>query len=426
MVASVTNNRLRQIAILVASVDAESARHLLLSLPSEIGRKIRQMAAEIGPVPPEERRALMHELRMSCSILRSSENEPNTHSAWSSSDGRQFSSHSPSALPTHPILAGNSSNTAATQSEQRWSQLPTTIDPTADSDLSPAWTKLSTDALVRFVRHERPTVIAVILHQLPPQRAAWVLQKLPCSLSRQVLRGLQNLQEIDPEAMAAIDEHLSHRLSEYRHQIESELENTNRINQLLAAAPPELKHRWSQWLSVDPETVDDQLESSQPLSTGTTYDDSFFSQWNSEEQPRSNTTAGGPAMPMTQPILPIASTGLSSHQKFSSEPNYPELSEEDRQDLQREFEDILSLPPEALAQLLSRVDSHSILLSLAGAHPQFIKRFNAMLETKDAKILEKRLKRIGPVHLREIDQAQKRVVETFRAFCATELNVRAA
>jgi hypothetical protein len=33
------NNRIRQIAILVASVDAPAARHLLMSLPTEIARE---------------------------------------------------------------------------------------------------------------------------------------------------------------------------------------------------------------------------------------------------------------------------------------------------------------------------------------------------------------------------------------------------
>lgn len=38
--------------------------------------------------------------------------------------------------------------------------------------------------------------------------------------------------------MQAIDEHLSQRLQEYQHHIQSEWENTRRIQSLLAAAPP--------------------------------------------------------------------------------------------------------------------------------------------------------------------------------------------
>jgi flagellar motor switch protein FliG len=79
------------------------------------------------------------------------------------------------------------------------------------------------------------------------------------------------------------------------------------------------------------------------------------------------------------------------------------------------MEKLLKLDPEMLAQLLSSLDSQTVLLALAGASPQFMKRFSSMLEPEDAKVLDQRIKRIGSVNLRDIDAAQLRMVQSFDA-----------
>jgi flagellar motor switch protein FliG len=412
--------RLRQIAVLVASVDSESARHLLLSLPSEIARNVRQMAAEMGPISPEERRAVMMELQKSRT------------GAWPNgewSDGG-WTAPAPERSAASVELEANSERRA---SPDAWdsSDLPKpphTSDSATNPDVaSPAWTKLSVDALVRFVRHERPTVIAVIIHQLSPQSAARVLEKLPASISRQVLIGLQNLQEIDPEAMSAIDEHLSQRLSEYCHRIESDIENTKKINLLLAAASPELSRQWAQWLKMEPHRTLDTIQTPAPR-----HDESFGQ--------AEALTAKDPFSPQLEHygesessidyreshILPFRSPTQVSSGRTMHSVEMPEVTTEQRQRLHEEMEQILTLAPEQLARMLGLLDSQSILLALAGAQPRFIKQFNSLLEPKDARLLEMRVKRIGPVHLREIDEAQHKVVQTFRAFCDAETTARAA
>ncbi|HAC92646.1 MAG TPA: hypothetical protein DCF63_18745 [Planctomycetaceae bacterium] len=63
MPATNHENRLRQIAVLVASVDAEAGRQILLNLPSEIARQVRSLSANLGPIPAEVRRALVAEFQ---------------------------------------------------------------------------------------------------------------------------------------------------------------------------------------------------------------------------------------------------------------------------------------------------------------------------------------------------------------------------
>ncbi|MEZ6074466.1 MAG: hypothetical protein R3C56_01970 [Pirellulaceae bacterium] len=111
------------------------------------------------------------------------------------------------------------------------------------SPLGLDWTQLG--CIGSFcARNERPAVTAVVISQLAPADTVDVLQRLPPEISREVLLRLSRLQEIDPEAMQAIDEHLSQRLEEYQHHIQSELDNTRRIQSLLAAAPPACAREW--------------------------------------------------------------------------------------------------------------------------------------------------------------------------------------
>ncbi len=374
MTNTTLDGRLRQIAILVASVDAEAARHLLLNLPTEIARKVRAMAAQMGPIPPEERNALMTELRAT--------------------------QLTPAAQPNSTSNVTSSLDSAA----RFWSNFSETRDHSSkseDSPLSrqtsdsPAWTQLSEDALVRFIRHERPTVIAVIIHQLPAKQAASVLQRLPRSIGREVLSRLGSLQEIDPDAMQAIDEQLSHRLSDYRHKIESELENAKRINDLLAAAPPELKQQWTSWISPGATSADKEL-----VDKG------------HEERSKPHEIGRSPFVEPPATILKFPQDGRSTNPARETRSNhYAAAIDRTRQVI--DFERILTLRLEQLAALLTSLDSQTILLSLAGATPQFIKRFNAMLEPADAKVLEERVRRIGAVNLRDIDDAQCRVIDAY-------------
>lgn len=423
MATTVLDNRLRQIAILVASVDSASARHLLLNLPTEIARKVRTMAAEMGPIPPEERRALMTELQKH--------------------QGGSTSAQAGQTKATHPSPTESPMATSVAESVwANWSReesIPVDITriPQEHADLNaPAWTRLSVEALLRFVRHERPTVIAVILQQLPASQAAAVLQRLPRSVSRECLRCLGSLQEIDSEAMQTIDEHLSQRLSEYRHKIETEVENARRINQLLAAAPPELKDQWASWIRPDVFVNDHRTATKAPAQS--TQGVAPASTRPMKALPEENTTPSQPTnllldqiyrhasittndsssvrqveWPSTVPFQPQeATSSRARHAQVAADVPSSSLPQVPRS---IDLELILTLSPEKLASLLSSLDSQTVLLALAGASPQFMNRFRAMLEPVDAKALDDRIRGIGPLQLRDVDRAQDRVIEAYRS-----------
>lgn len=466
--AQTLENRLRQIAILVASVDTTAARQLLMHLPTEIAKRVRAMAADIGPVPPEERRALLAEFQKSQAQLKAMANaqEPAKSLPESGLAHNQFGAAS-------PVYS---------------------VDQTISSSAEPSWTRLGVETLVRLVKIERPTVIAVVLQQLPAAQAAAVLQRLPRSTTREVLQTLGSMQDIDEEARQAIDEHLSERLRDYHHKMENELEQSRRMSELLAAAPSDLKQQWAAWLRPDVYIDESSVQSARPVSatatalntldrlyqsaTITTNDAAWMSDVARQSatgtqpvvmQAGTNSAAGvgnSPAGAVTnqgQQTVPLQTTQqtaqtlsqssatqqpastVSPTKAESSRGKYSEdqphtipfpgvrsgdasveagLSADQRKAVQNKMDKMLSLDPEQLAQLLSSLDSQTILYALAGASPNFMKRFCGMLEPEDAKELDKRLKRIGTVSLRDIDQAQQRLVRSYEAMVSTSNSTR--
>jgi flagellar motor switch protein FliG len=441
MTTATAQDRLRQIAILVSSVDATAARQILLHLPTDKARRVRELAGQLGQVRPEERRRILAEFQRSAAAIPPHE--------------RRVSERPTSERPNSERPAA-----AAFSQPREYAGEPGASslgEPSSPAELSddrpnhPTWTRLSPTALVRFVRHERPAVTAVVISQLAPAVAVEVLQHLPTETSREVLLRLSRLREIDPEAMQAIDEHLAQRLGEYQHTIESDLENTRRIQALLAAAPSEVRQHWKAILANEdhvrsplsawPETgAHPPVEPLQlnPLQEGTVQrgDQSAAAAAAAAAaapvtdvldiplvRPTEGVTRAEPATPSTTPRRPanrestpesnLASNGERSADILPFPQTAPDKQSAaiDRSLMQIEFEQILHLPSWMLAELLSNTDSQVVLLALAGATPQFMKRFMNMLDRRDARALQNRLQQIGAIRLRDVDDAQRQIVE---------------
>ncbi len=405
--------RLRQIAILISSVDAAAARQILLHLPTEKARQVRVLVGQLGNVAPEEKRKILAEFHRSAA---SSTSSPGSTSAGTASRRSTLAhdassarwSAPPISSPADAFFAGQptSASDFAEFGDHSANPVHSSSINSSASAAHTAWTGLNTAALVRFVRDERPAVTAVVVSQLAPAVAVEVLQQLPLEISREVLLRLSRLQEIDPEAMQAIDEHLSQRLQEYQHHIQSELDNTRRIQSLLAAAPPALRHEWSALLGSPTPPVAMDSAASQTVKR--------FQSDNSDQSDPSPVSQLDVQVDQTQfPPSPDSGDILSFP---GVAPQRQTLDRIDRGLIQLEFEQILQLPPTALAQLLSSTDSQTVLLALAGASPEFMKRFYRMLNRPDAKALESRLKRIGAIQLSDVDEAQRRVAENALRF----------
>ncbi len=470
MTTATAQDRLRQIAILVSSVDASAARQILLHLPTDKAKRVRELASQLGTVSPQEKRKILAEFQRSAAASTASQSNVNHDSSAVAGSARRMATgqthdrfaaavdelaaqtggspgHTQATPGPYQPLADNSSGQlygTDVDAQMGWKK----SDTTSPHQMSNSWTQLSPAALIRFVRHERPAVTAVVISQLAPHVAVEVLQHLPAETDHEVLVRLSRLGDIDPEAMQAIDEHLSQRLGEYQHKLASELENSRRMQLLLAAAPADLRQQWSSILAAQSDqpavTTPNvrQQQPNQPVDKAADLSLPGVGQppedaWNSQATETQDVLdISSSVFTTADTVAPLSSAqaiedrhlvgyeqtnAASANDGQYGQANvlpFPQKASSDNATdaidqslIQIEFEQILHLPPWMLANLLSQTDSQFVLLALAGATPQFMKRFMDMLDRQDAKALQSRLQRIGPIRLRDVDDAQRRIVE---------------
>lgn len=434
------NDNIRRIAVLVASVDTAVGRQLLLHLPTEIAKQVRRALQHLGPIDPGERQRILAEFHSTAAKQSASKASTLAPGVPAAPDARPamppgFSgaSHTQAALPSSPLPQ------AATV--QAGTQLPSELPGEGRASTSlgervasveSSWKSMDAKTLARFIRGERATVIAVVLNQLAPQMGVAVMQSLPVELHRDVLHQLTNLQDIDDDAMAAIEEHLSERLQDYQREHHESL-GARRVAALMAAAPEELKQTWAHLLNT-PAHVHDNISLPKndhiaPAVANGTSQPAPFAAPSLQTQPQAlpvdvSSTSTQTSLASPQGSAAAEHDSTASHLRRAEAsgdegarilpfpgPSVSALSAVDRSLIQLEFESILQLPANELAQLLSAADTQSVLLALAGASPSFMKRFYSILTKADAKILAKRLAQIGPLKLRDIDDAQRKIAD---------------
>lgn len=287
------------------------------------------------------------------------------------------------------------------------------------------WTKLSVEALIRFVKQERPPVVAVVVSQLSPEVAVQVLQELPYELGEEILTRVSQLQNVDSAALTQIDDYLSERLTEYQRKLDSESENKRKVQALLLAAPRALRDRWQTVLSPDFAIAENETEQSGSQPVPSTSQDA-------STEPLGDTRKSVGATIASAETLDDIYAGVSANraEQVSAEEHgsesttvlpFPKTQRKDEPSelrqtvdhslVQLEFERIIRLSPDQLARVLSESEAETVLLALAGASPQFMQQFYGLLRPNDAQALRERLQQIGAMTLRDIDEAQQRIVE---------------
>jgi flagellar motor switch protein FliG len=436
-------DNIRRIAVLVASVDSATARQLLLHLPTLVAKQVRRALQNLGPISPAERQRILTEFQATAAKQNQSAANQPLGAPVAAPQAPSFANNS--ANPAQNVRAGSTTNdghksgqvfapSLAEHSERGGSPLYST-PPLAFEDASqPSWKQMDIRALGHFLCSERAIVIAVVINQLSPDTGVALLQQLPSTTHREVLQAIANLQDIDEEAMRSIEEHLAERIKDYEQQVNSEAKGTRRVAALLAAAPPELQESWSRFVHIA-------IDASQDSSSGTQSMSQLQSlAASSAKEPKQTTTSEkttAKSMPGDSPVSSQVVTTVDASMADSTSPfadsaldedphilQFPgasdprPLSDTDRSLIQLEFEQILNLSTHQLAQVLTAAESQTVLLALAGASPSFMKRFYAMLTKADGKALASRLSKIGPLKLREIDEAQRSIAELAARFLA--------
>ena len=173
------NDGLRKAAILVDSLDGETADLLLQRLEPEQVERVRQMVADLGPIDAGSRRRIVDEFF-----------RIGARSAYGHDIGTRIEGD-----PASKLAAGSGSRVSS-------GTHPFGFMAEAESE-----------ELATLLASERPQTIALVVSHLPPDQAGAVLVHFSPALQTEVVHRLVDLEETDPEVLAEVEETLSARFS---------------------------------------------------------------------------------------------------------------------------------------------------------------------------------------------------------------------
>ena len=78
------------------------------------------------------------------------------------------------------------------------------------------------------------------------------------------------------------------------------------------------------------------------------------------------------------------------------------------------FEDLVNLSQDSLRKLLAAVDRPVLTLGLKGSSPQIKKHITSVMSTRAADMLVEDMQALGPVRIRDVQQAQQNIIEKAR------------
>lgn len=418
--------QVRRIAILVTSLDTTAGRQLLMAMPQQLARDVRKAIANMTSVSPEEQRQVLAEFRMQALTA-------NGPSATHAPHNPRTPSHS-AVTPDRSLDRRDHENyTVEKQSESRDQTSVEAELPQQKERKSASWQQLELETLIEMLSGERATVIAVVLSQLHPEQAAGLLGGLPREQHRSALVALTHLGKIDPEAMQAIDEHLAGRIADYHHRRSTEDESVGRMQELLAVASPELRSQWQEIIAESDQQLAERMgiprvrrepsqsphvpRATKDVSVENPYDRSIVSMASgvittADHQVASTIQISVPDSKTleneTPHVIPFPGQ-VRNGVKRSRGTSSVDSARNALANTISALDQILDLAPTTIGRILASADGQVVLLALAGATPQFMQRFNGMLEKQDAKVLNSRLRQLGAINLQDVDEAQRRL-----------------
>jgi flagellar motor switch protein FliG len=183
---------LRKAAVLVASLDADTADAVLAQMPDHQAEAVRNEVLRLNDLHPVEQRAVIDEFFQigspqpeSCDTEPS---EPLTHLLTSAIDEFQ-TERAPLGTPSF-VQHHSAGSYDSHEDKQRPLGFLRQVEP---------------ETLVPVLEREQPQVIALILAHLPHERAGHVLARLPAAMQTDVIRRMVDLEDTDPAVLRDVE-----------------------------------------------------------------------------------------------------------------------------------------------------------------------------------------------------------------------------
>ena len=204
---------IRKAAILIASLDVESAESLLAEMPAKQANAVRRAADDLGDLDALEQNEVIDE------FFRIGPLVPDKYPS-----GIELCGHAPLDLARTRSIAPQS-------------------DQAADHEASSLGflRDVPVQVLAEFLEREHPQTIALVVSRLPSHRAADVLATLTADLQIEVARRLVDLDETDPEILHEVERGIAARLCEQADSDRRRAAGMTALKNILDSASPQAK-----------------------------------------------------------------------------------------------------------------------------------------------------------------------------------------
>ncbi len=382
---------LRKAAVLIRSLDADSAASLLAQLSAEEARELRAAVQSLGPIDPEERADVLAEFRRAVPIA-----------AKPAADGVEvaFTSQAKADLIPAPTMAS-----IATPSKRF-----EFLDDAPIRDLVP------------FLTREHVQTIAVVLSHLPPARAATVLAALPQKLQADTIERLSQLGESDPESVVVVERELAQWMAKRSNDRSAGSQRGDSMTSILAAADAATRGEILANLKTRKSSLARQLAEPDPVRRRERARKSTSFKTLPLPPGRRSAVAGegrgeGEATTNKAPSPCPLPKGegfetTSKHDRVAAH----RASRQLRSLLQRQpsppplnFDELVNFDDEALAGVLREIDPNVLALALAGSRDELTDRICGRMPKRVAREFRRRLGHLGPTRLSDVEAAQQSV-----------------
>lgn len=389
-----TDISLRRAAILLSNLDADSRRRLLSHMPNSQAARLRAAAASLVDVDPLEVRRVVDAFVGRVTIEQTS--KPVEPAGANGSDGgaNKSESGSPSREP--------------------------------QNEAGPAKTlqflnEISDQTLIHVVRSEHPQTVAIVLGALAPEQAAKLLRELPVDVRQAAIRRLGRLDEVPPDVLNEIAEHLRKVVGEIEPvagaggrksltSILALLDDDERQSLLGDAATSDRLVAAAMRDVAGP--VKREPRTSTVSNKANDVSEKTVEQSNKNDLEDSNSDAVRNTIPIRPRTAVTLTDGSAEAATDVANPHDEIYGQVYGGEVMRQVDEVLeALKPRDLKSLLAKMETRQAILTLCGLQPAQVKRLMKCLPRRQVREVEQRMSGIGALELREIDAAKLAAVE---------------
>lgn len=347
-------SHIRKAAVLLRSLDADTAAKLLAQLSPAEAAAIRVAVRSLGQLDPEEQADVAAEFRRVAPVAVD--------------DGVELTLSTPAA------------STPASNGSRRFEFLHQT----------------PIEALVPCLAREHAQTIAVVLSYVRPERAAEVLAALPAGLQVETLERLSALGESDPDCVTVLERELATWLAGQRSRQSRRQLRTDTVAAILTASQQSARDGILANLKQHNQRLADDIARLLP-----------------EPPPVADQSAvGGHSEPDSGPNgHPVSASETPPTRDVFSIQNVPPLPPVQYvpPTPSLRFDDLARLGTDELAAVLQQVDANVLVLALAGSSDALVDEVTARMPRKVAKAFRRQLRHLGPTRLSDVEAAQTAV-----------------